>query len=123
MTRTRLLVWILALAVLIQVFPDKAPRIEVFAVIAAVIYCTAWVIPKFLSRRRSQAAQAALAGADEKDYLQYVAELNAIRAKYDPHRDLDDPTSISPEYQVEITALLDRHDAMLKRKFGPPAKG
>jgi hypothetical protein len=120
MNRTRLLIWILALVVLIQVFPDKASRIEVFAVIAALIYCAAWVIPKVLSRRKNQAAQAALAAADEQEYLQYSGELNAIRAKYDPHRDLDDPTSISPEYQAEITALLDRHDAMLRRKFGPP---
>ncbi len=120
MNRTRLLVWILALVVLIQVFPDKASRIEVFAVIAALIYCAAWVIPKVLSRRKNQAAQAALAAADEQEYLRYSGELNAIRAKYDPHRDLDDPTSISPEYQAEITALLDRHDAMLRRKFGPP---
>jgi hypothetical protein len=106
---------------LLQVFPDKAGRIEVFAVIAAVIYCAAWVIPKMLSRRKDQAAQAALAQADEQEYLEYAAALQAIRAKYDPQRDLDDPTSISPEYQAEITALLDRHDAMLKRKFGPPA--
>jgi hypothetical protein len=120
MTRTRLLIWILALVALLQIFPDKAGRIETFAVIAAVIYCAAWLIPKFLSRRKSQAAQAALAGADEKEYLEYAAALQAIRAKYDPQRDLDDPTSISPEYQAEITALLDRHDAMLKRKFGPP---
>jgi len=119
MSRTRLLIWILALVALLQIFPDKAARIEVFAVIAAVIYCAAWVIPKYISRRKNRATRAALVTADEREYLEYAAALQAIRAKYDPQRDLDDPTSISPEYQAEITALLDRHDAMLKRKFAP----
>jgi hypothetical protein len=119
MTRTRLLVWILALVVLIQIFPGKTDRIEVFAVIAAIIYCAAYVVPKFIARRREQKAQAALARSDETEYLQYTEELNAIRAKFDPERDLDDPTSISQEYQTEISALHDRHEAMLKRKFGP----
>ena len=119
MSRTRLLVWILALVALLQIFPDKAGRIEIFAVIAAVIYCAAWVIPKYISRRKSQATRAALVTADEQEYLEYAAALQAIRTKYDPQRDLDDPTTISPEYQAEITALLDRHEAMLKRKFAP----
>jgi hypothetical protein len=119
MSRTRLLIWILALVALLQLFPDKAGRIEIFAVIAGVMYCAAWVIPKYISRRKNQAARAALVNSDEREYLEYAAALQAIRAKYDPHRDLDDPTSISPEYQAEISALLDRHQAMLKRKFGP----
>jgi hypothetical protein len=119
MTRTRLLIWIVALVALLEIFPDKVGRIEVFAVVAALVYCAAWVIPKYLGRRKEQAAQTALALSDDKEYLQYSEELAAIRAKYDPQRDLDDPTSISAEYQAEISALHDRHEAMLKRKFGP----
>jgi hypothetical protein len=76
MSRTRLLVWILALVALLQIFPDKAGRIEIFAVIAAVIYCAAWVIPKYISRRKSQATRAALATADEQEYLEYAAALH-----------------------------------------------
>ena len=81
MNRTRLLVWILALVVLLQVFPDRAPRIEVFAVIAALIYCAAWVIPKFLSRRKNQAAQTALAAAVSG--VVAMAEIRSSRSR--PH--------------------------------------
>lgn len=120
MTRTRLLIWILVVVVMLQLFPDKAGRIELFAVIAVALYGAAWGIPKYLARRKNQTANAALAQSDEEEFRRYTKELDAIKAKFDPQRDLDDPTSISPEYQEAITALLDKHDAMLKRKFGPP---
>ena len=118
MTRTRLLIWILVVMVLLQIFPDKAGRIEAFAVIASIVYCAAWVVPKYLARRKERSARVARAHVDEKEYLQYTEALNAICAKYDPQRDFEEPTSISQEYQDEISALHDRHEAMLKRKFG-----
>ena len=41
-----------------------------------------------------------------------------IRVKYDPLRDLNDPTSITAECRDELNALHERHRAMLERKFG-----
>jgi hypothetical protein len=45
--------------------------------------------------------------------------LDIIRTRFDPQRDLEDPTSLSPEYRDALTALHDKHHAMLERKFGP----
>ena len=64
-------------------------------------------------------AEAVQLAADDAEYRQYKMELDVIRAKYDPHRDLSEPTSISPEYRNELSALHDKHQAMLERKFGP----
>ena len=56
--------------------------------------------------------------ADDQEYRQYKTELDSIRAKYDPNRDLTDPDSISQQYKDELSALHDKHEEMLTRKFG-----
>ena len=48
-----------------------------------------------------------------------IQESLTLRARYDGNRDLSDPTSIDPDYRDALTALHDRHQAMLDRKFGP----
>jgi hypothetical protein len=119
MTRTRLLVIILALVVLIQVFPDRARLIEVLILGGTALYCAVWAARVYSPRLKEAAKLKALAASDEAEYRQYALELQSIRAKYDPDRDFEDPTSISQEYKDELSALHDRHEAMLQRKFGP----
>lgn len=110
---------LLVLVVLLQLFPDKAPVIKLVWVTAGALYAFVWAGAKYLANHKLKAAEAAQLAADDAEYRQYQMELDVIRAKYDPHRDLSEPTSISPEYRNELSALHDRHHAMLERKFGP----
>jgi hypothetical protein len=119
MTRTRLLLVILVLVVLIQVFPDRTALIEMLMVGGTALYCAVWAARTYIRRFKQAVKLKALAASDDAEYRQYTLELQSIRAKYDPVRDLDDPTSISQEYKDELSALHDRHEVMLQRKFGP----
>jgi hypothetical protein len=104
---------------LIQVYPDRATLIELVAIVGGGLYAVAWYAAGARARYKRRAAEAARQAADDLEYQRYRADLDAIRAKFDPHRDLLDPTSISPEYQQELDLLHDRHRDMLTRKFGP----
>jgi sugar (pentulose or hexulose) kinase len=117
-SRTRLLVVLLVVVVLIQIYPERAGIIEAMAVGGAALVALVWAITKGFARYKSKSLRAAQEAANAEEYRQYEVELNAIRAKYDPHRDLTEPTSISQEYKDELSALHDRHEAMLARKFG-----
>lgn len=117
--RTRILLALLVLVVLVQVFPDKAAVIKLVWVTAGALYVFIWAGAKYLAKHKLKAAEAVQLAADDAEYRQYKMELDVIRAKYDPHRDLSEPTSISPEYRNELSALHDKHQAMLERKFGP----
>jgi hypothetical protein len=90
------------------------------AVGGAALYSLVWAILKGHAQYKSKSLRAALEAADAEEYRQYAVELDAIRAKYDPHRDLTDPTSIPQEFKDELSALHDKHAAMLTRKFGSP---
>jgi hypothetical protein len=109
----------LVLVVLLQLFPDKAGLIKSVWVGAGALFVLLWAGAKFLASHRVKSAAAARLAADDEEYRRYKMGLDAIRAKYDPHRDLSDPTSISQEYRDELSALHDRHQDMLGRKFGP----
>jgi hypothetical protein len=117
--RTRILVALLVMVVLMQLFPERAGAIERVAIVAGGLYFLAWTAVRFLAQHKRQGAEAAQSAADEAEYQDYKRELDAIRAIHDPSRDLNDPTSISPEYQADLTALHDKHQDMLVRKFGP----
>jgi hypothetical protein len=117
--RTRILLALLVLVVLLQLFPDKAALIKLVAVSAGALYVLVWAAGTYLAKRKLKSAAAAQLAADDEEYRQYKMELDVIRAKYDPHRDLNEPTSISPEYRDELSALHHKHQAMLDRKFGP----
>ncbi len=117
--RTRILLALLVLVVLLQLFPDKAAVIKLVWVTAGALYVFVWAGAKYLAKHKLKAAESAQLAADDAQYRQYQMELDVIRAKYDLHRDLSEPTSISPEYRNELSALHDRHHAMLERKFGP----
>jgi Skp family chaperone for outer membrane proteins len=118
-SRTRILVALLILVILMQLFPERAGVIQKVAIVGGGLYFLAWAAMRFLAQRKRQRAEFARSAADEAEYQAYRRELNAIRATYDPARDLNDPTSISPEYQSALTALHDKHQDMLARKFGP----
>lgn len=118
MNRTRILIALLVLVILLQLFPEKASVIKLVWVSIVALYALIWAARRYLAKRRRQSAEAAQLAADEEEYRQYKAELDEIRAKYDPQRDLSDPTSIAPEYRDALQALHDKHQPMLGRKFG-----
>jgi hypothetical protein len=107
------------MVILMQLFPEKAGAIQRVAIVGGGLYFLAWAAARFLAQHKRRAAEAAQSAADVAEYQEYKRELDAIRAKHDPNRDLNDPTSISPEYQAALTALHDKHQDMLARKFGP----
>jgi thiol:disulfide interchange protein len=119
MNRTRVLVGVAVLVALVQLFPDRVRWIELAAVIGAAAYFIQWAAATHLARFRLGRREAAQAAADEQEYRRYQQELDEIRARHDAERDVNDPTSISPEYKSALSALHDRHEAMLTRKFGP----
>jgi hypothetical protein len=77
-----------------------------------------WAGARYWARNKAKSAEAAQAAADEIEYRRYREELDAIRARFDPQRDLEDPTSIPAEYRDALNALHDNHQGMLERKFG-----
>ncbi|MGA2188059.1 MAG: hypothetical protein ABSH33_05980 [Steroidobacteraceae bacterium] len=119
MNRTRILLALLVLVVLVQLFPDRAALIKSVWVGAGALYVAIWAGARYLATRKLKSAEAAQLAADDEEYQRYKMELDAIRAKYDPNRDLTDPTSISPQYRDALSALHDKYEAMLGRKFGP----
>ncbi len=119
MNRTRILVGLLVMVILMQLFPEKTAAIEKVAIVGGGLYFLAWAAVRFLAQHNRRRAEAAQSAADEAEYQEYKRELDIIRATHDPSRDLNDPTSISPEYQAALSALHDKHQDMLARKFGP----
>ncbi len=117
-TRTRLLVALLVLVVMLELFPAHATLIKAVAVGAGALYFAATAGVRWRAWRRGNAARAAQEAADAEDYRRYREKLDEIRAQFDPLRDLDDPTSISPEYRAALDALHEEHQDMLTRKFG-----
>ena len=116
--RTRILVGLLIMVILMQLFPDKAGAIEKVAIVGGGLYFLAWAAVRFLAQHKGRTAEAAQSAADEAEYLAYKRDLDIIRATYDPSRDLNDPTAISPEHQAALSVLHDKHQDMLARKFG-----
>ena len=119
MTRTRFLLALLVVVILLQLYPDKSRAIEGVAVGGIALYCLLWAGSRYLAQFRVQRRQAALAAADDAEYRRYESELASIRAKHDPHRDANEADAASQEYKDELTALYDRHRDMLNRRFGP----
>jgi type II secretory pathway pseudopilin PulG len=107
------------MVILMQLFPERAGVIQRVAIVGGGLYFLAWAAMRFLAQQKRQREESAQAAADEAEYQVYRRELDAIRATHDPARDLNDPTSISPEYQAALTALHDKYQDMLGRKFGP----
>ena len=119
MNRTRFLLVLLVLVVLLQRFPDKSRLIEAVAVGGVALYCVLWAGSRYLAQLREQRRQAARAAADDEEYRCYESELASIRAKYEPDRESGETDAASQEYKDELSALHDRHRDMLDRRFGP----
>ncbi len=119
MNRTRILVALLVVVILMQLFPEKTGVIQRTAIVGGGLYFLVWAAVRFLAQHKKRRAEAAQLAADEAEYQEYRRELDVIRETHDPSRDLSDPTSISPQYQAALSALHDKHQDMLARKFGP----
>ena len=89
MNRTRILVGLLVMVILMQLFPEKAAAIEKAAIVGGGLYFLAWAALRFLAQHNRRRAEAAQSAADEA------------------------------EYQAALAALHDKHQDMLARKFGP----
>jgi hypothetical protein len=118
MNRTRILVGVAVLVALVQLFPDRVAWVELAAVIGAAAYFIQWVAATQWAQYRRRRLAAMQAAADDEEYQRYKHELDDIRSRYDAERDMNDLTSISPEYQAALSKLHDRYEAMLTRKFG-----
>ena len=118
MNRTRLLVALLVVVILLQVFPDRAGLIDLIAVIGVAAYALAWAAAKYVPQYRRTAARDAQEAADNEEYKRYRAELDVLRARYE-NRDWNDPAAIPEEYKEALNALHDKYQDMLTRKFGP----
>src|ERR1700726_2371043 len=103
------------MVILMRLFPEKAGAIEKAAIFGGGLYFLAWAGVRFLAQHKKRTAEAAQSAADEAEYQEYRRELDIIRATHDPSRNLNDPTSISPEYQAALSALHDKHQDMLAR--------
>lgn len=118
MNRTRFLLALLVMVVLLRLFPDKSPAIEAVAVGGAALYCLLWAGSRYLAQLRARRRQAAQAAADDEEYRCYECELASIRSQYDPDRDAGEADA-SQAYKDALSALHDRHRDMLTRRFGP----
>ena len=110
MTRTRFLLTLLVVAVLLRVFPDRSALVERAALGAVALYSLIWLGSRFWGQQRARRQRDRRTAADAQQYREYERELADIRARIDES---------SPQYQVELNALHDRHRDMLGRKFGP----
>src|ERR1039457_2334278 len=95
--RTGILLALLVLVGLLQLFPDKSALIKLVWVSGGALYALVWAGAKYLAKHKLKSAEAVQRTADDEEYRQYKMELDVIRTKHDPHRDLNEPTSISPE--------------------------
>ena len=115
MTRTRFLIVIAVAAALYELFPRYAALIQAATIALAILYLATRLLTIYPARFREKRRLAALAESDDLAFRQYKAELDDIRAKYDPDRA---PDHLSPEYSSAIDALHDKYRDMLGRKFG-----
>lgn len=117
--RTRLLVALLVVVILLQVFPEKAGLIDLIAVLVVAVYSVGWAAAKYVAQYKRRAAQAAQEAADNEEYQRYRMELDTLRAKIDGNRDWNDLADIPQEYKDGLNTLHDKYQDMLTRKFGP----
>jgi hypothetical protein len=118
-SRTRFLVAIAVAVLLIQFFPDHAGIIKLATIALGILYLAIRALRTYPAQYRNKKQQAAQEADDEAEYQRYKIELDAIRAKYDPRHELGENAVIPQEYRDELSALHDKYQAMLTRKFGP----
>jgi len=118
-SRTRFLVAIAVIVLLMQFFPNQASAIRLAGIALGLLYLAVRALRTYPALYRDKKKRAAQQAADDEAYRQYKIEVDAIRAKYDPNHELTDDTAMQQEYRDELSALHDKYQAMLSRKFGP----
>jgi hypothetical protein len=106
----------IALAViLIQLVPTHATSIKWATIALGVAYLVVRAVltyPKIYRDRRRRAAQRR---EDESDFRLYEIELDRVHAKYDA---ADADEIHAQAFKDELTALHEKYQGMLERKFG-----
>jgi hypothetical protein len=110
----------IALAVLLmQLLPNQAQIFKWIAFGFGVLYLFGRALTTYPRLFRERKRRAAQQRADEQEYQQYQSDLASIRARHDPQHELVMGRSeLSQEFKDELTALHEKHQAMLERKFG-----
>jgi hypothetical protein len=118
-SRTSFLVAIAVIVLLMQFFPNQASTIRLAAIGLGLVYLVIRTLRTYPAQYRQKKKRAAQEDADAEEYRQYTIELDAIRAQYDPSHKLDKNSEIPQDYRNALSALHDKYQAMLDRKFGP----
>jgi hypothetical protein len=118
-SRTSFLVAIAVAVLMIQFFPNQAGTIKWVTVALGILYLVIRALRTYPKQYRDKKRRAALAAADDQEYRLYKTELDSIRTKYDPRHEMDENGAVPQAYKDELSALHDKHRAMLTRKFGP----
>ncbi len=109
MSRTRFLAAIAVAALLMQVLPDYSDLIKWVAIGIGVLYLIVRALRTYPRQYRLKKQAAAQRAADEREYLEYTAALQALRSR---------PLSAGDDYEAAVAELHARHRDMLARKFG-----
>ncbi len=113
---------IAAAVLLMQFLPNQANTIKWLTIAFGIVYLAARALRTYPQQFREKRRRAAQQAADDQEYRRYEAELEAIRARHDPQRELLGKTELPQEFKDELTALHEKYQAMLDRKFGPGGK-
>jgi hypothetical protein len=109
----------IALAVLLmQLLPNQAHIFKWIAMGLAVMYLFGRGLSTYPRLFREKKRRAAQQRADEQEYQQYQIDLASIRARHDPQHEPLGRSELSQEFSDELTALHEKYQAMLERKFG-----
>jgi hypothetical protein len=116
--RTSLLLTAAAALLLVHFFPGLAGTVAWLAFAAGLVWL-AVVASRIFTHYRDKKSRAMQQAADELEYRSYKAELDALRAKHDPNHEWDEATDYPRAYRDSLSALHERYQAMLERRFGP----
>ncbi len=116
--RTSLLLAAAAALLLVHFFPDLAAPVAWLALAAGLVWI-AVVASRLLAYYRNKTRRAAQQAADDLEYRSYKAELDALRAQFDPNHEWNESTDYPRAYRESLSALHQRYQAMLERRFGP----
>lgn len=115
--RTSLLLAAAVALILVHFFPALAAPVAWLAFAAGLVWI-AVVASRLLTYYRDKSSRAAQQAADDMEYRSYKAELDALRAQHDPNNEWNESTDYPLAYRESLSALHERYQAMLERRFG-----
>lgn len=118
MTLTNYLLLVIAAILLAKFFPSAAATIALIGLAASVAYGLYWIVAVHPGKRRQEKMQREQEAKDDKEYWEYQAQFDAIRARHDPKREWHEATVVPQAYKDEIRRLNAEHHEMLKRRNG-----